>query len=97
MKIDDGGEGKNRTYLGLLDRPITVLKTAETTRYPSLSLANDRSINPMFLWSHDQVDNALVDCKYAQLSRYCGWIWPEAAGTGRQVPDVPKRETTTLR
>ena len=34
---ESGGEGKNRTYLGLQNRPTTVLKTAETTRHPSLS------------------------------------------------------------
>ena len=33
-----GGEGRNRTHLGPFDEPTTVLKTARTTRHPSLSV-----------------------------------------------------------
>lgn len=73
MRKDGGGEGKNRTYLGLIDSPITVLKTAETTRYPSLSVCNERSINSMFLLSLDQVDKALLRCRYEYLVHYCGY------------------------
>jgi len=32
-----GGEGRNRTHLGLQNRPTTVLKTAEDTSHSSLS------------------------------------------------------------
>ncbi len=38
ITISNGGEGKNRTYLGPHSEPTTVLKTVRTTRHPSLSL-----------------------------------------------------------
>ena len=37
VAINRGGEGRNRTYLGPVNEPPTVLKTMGATRHPSLS------------------------------------------------------------
>ena len=37
VAMNQGGEGRNRTYLGPVNEPATVLKTVGTTRHPSLS------------------------------------------------------------
>jgi hypothetical protein len=57
-----GGEGANRTHQRRVDRLSTVLKTAGTTRHPSLSLSLD-VVN--LVWN--ELDDKEVYAKFLEV------------------------------